>query len=743
MSFIEGELTKYIFYSEDTSYSVLKIDVSNTNDPELIRFEPTLTVCGFFPKLKEHMKYKFIGELTYHKTYGIQFNAKQFELIIDENYEGIIDYLSSDIFPGIGVKTAERIVDTLGIDCLSKISEDQYVLDQVPKLNDKLKKVIHKGIISNKEMENTLIWLYGFSISPSMAMKIYQKYGVETKQILRENPYILIDELEGVGFKRADEIGLKVGFKFDSDVRIAAVIYYLLNEYMNKFGDTYLELDDLIKYTLQFLNKDRIDVVEEESVLRQVGYLTSQKKLIQLETKIALFYLYQSERYIASKLNQFIDLNQDIFEVDDHLEAFESMNKIKYTNAQRKAIRMALSERVSIITGGPGTGKTTVIKGLIYLYKLMHQHKFNQDDIMLAAPTGKAAKRLSESTGLPASTIHKMLGYDFDGTYRFNANHPLNTKLLIIDEASMIDCLLMKRLLEAVKPITSLVLVGDANQLPSVGPGEVLNDIIISELYAVQKLDTIHRQAHDSNIISLAYDILDNQTSIDLMNHYHDRTFVRVKDEFVVAELVKQINQLVNHGYSLFEDIQILAPMYKGVNGIDRLNLIIQNTFNGQNKELSLSFGDKVFYYQDKVMQLSNQPEKNVMNGDQGIIVAIDDQKELIVDFSGTLVKYHLKELDQLTLAYVTSIHKSQGSEYKVVILPVSMSYYIMLKKKLLYTAVTRAKERLIIIGNPEAFSYGVSGMEKPRKTLLKDFMIECHRLNQQDQVRIEDFLDE
>ncbi|MDA3932132.1 MAG: ATP-dependent RecD-like DNA helicase [Tenericutes bacterium] len=743
MTYVEGTIKRYLFYSEDNSYSVIKVEITDTNDPELIRYEPTIIVCGFFPKLDSHSNYKFNGEIIHHDKYGLQFNAKTFERIIDHTYDGIIDYLSSDIFPGVGVKTAERIVDSIGLNCLDEIAEDKKILDTVPKLNKKLKEVIHEGIIKNREMENTLVWLYGFSISPNMAMKIYSQYGIETKQIIKENPYILMEEVEGIGFKRADEIGLKIGFSHDSDIRISAVIYYLLSEYMNKYGDTYLLKDDLIRFTLRFLNNQQSEEVEDNKVLTQLEYLLERGKIIEEQDKISLNYLYYAENFIAKKMLALNNELNDFHDIPMHIEAFEKINNIVYTKAQRKAIQLALSNNMSIITGGPGTGKTTVIKGIIDVYKMSRNQSVDEFDIRLAAPTGKAAKRLTESTLLPATTIHKLLGYDFDGHFKFDEHHPLEAKVLIVDEASMIDCLLMRKLLGAIQPGTIVVLVGDANQLPSVGPGDVLNDLIVSDMFPVQRLNIIHRQAKDSHIISLAYDVLEKQISEDILENKDDRVFVHAKDTYISSNVLKLIERLILKGYGLIEDIQVLIPMYKGMNGINRMNDLIQETFNGESKDQSITFGNKKFYYQDKVMQLVNQPDKNVMNGDQGVVVGVDDEKELLIDFSGNVVRYNRKELDQLTLAYATSIHKSQGSEYKVVILPLTMSYTIMLRKKLLYTAITRAKEMLVMVGNLEAFRRGVLGKDRKRNTHLQNFLLKESQPKNDNQIKIEDFLDD
>ncbi|MCF7923810.1 MAG: ATP-dependent RecD-like DNA helicase [Candidatus Izimaplasma sp.] len=743
MAFVEGTIKRYLFYSEENSYSVIKVSIIDTDETELIHYEPTIIVCGFFPKLEVNANYRFKGEITHHEKYGMQFNAISFERIIDNTYDGLVDYLSSDIFSGIGVKTAQRIIDALGIDALDLIADDKNVLDKVPRINTKLKDVLYQGIIENREMENTLVWLYGFSISPNMAMKIYSNYGIETKQIIKENPYILMEEIDGIGFKRADEIGLKVGFKYDSDLRIQAVIYYLLSEYMNKFGDTYLEREKLLNYTLNYLNNGMESEVEYNKVETLLNSLIEKGKVIQTEELISLNLLYYAEKFIAKKSLGLNYKTDELIDVKNFILDFQKMNDINYTKAQKKAISLALNNHFSIITGGPGTGKTTVIKGIVDIYKMLRNYQIDSELIKLAAPTGKAAKRLSEATLLPATTIHKLLGFDFEGQFKFGPDNFIDASIIIIDEASMIDCILMKRMLSAIKRDTILVLVGDANQLPSVGPGDVLNDLILSDLFPVQRLDIIHRQAKDSHIISLAYDVLEKQISEDIFTDYNDRIFMKTKDEYISSKILKVIDQAIKDGYQLLEDIQVLIPMYKGYNGINRLNDLIQETFNSDNKQYKIEYRGKNFYYQDKVMQLVNQPEKNVMNGDQGIIVGINDGKELIVDFSGNFVKYNIKELDNLTLAYVVSIHKSQGSEFKLVVLPFSNSYTIMLRKKLLYTAITRAKEKLIMVGNFDAYRHGILGKDRKRLTNLLRFLEIESQDSLTNKITIEDFLDE
>ena len=744
MSYIEGSIQRYLFYSDDTSYSVVKLKISDTDDEAIVHYEPTIIVCGFFPKLEHSVNYRFYGEVMNHPKYGVQYNANRFERMVDNTYDGLLDYLSSDLFKGVGKKTAERIIDTLGLTALDLIAEDKHVLDKVPKINSKLRDSIFKEVVENKAMENTLVWLYSFDISPKMALRIYSYYGLGTINIIKENPYVLMDHIEGIGFKRADEIGLKIGFEYDSPLRISAVIYYLLTEYMSKFGDTYLQKDELIDYTLKFLNSHPDFHVEQDLVEDQIKSLLQSNRIIEVEQKIALKYLYQAEGYLAKKIKSINEIESSEISKEEFeilLDDFQTLNNITYTKAQKKAIYTALNNNFSIITGGPGTGKTTVIKGVIEIYKWLHNQKLDNDLIKLAAPTGKAAKRLSEASNLTATTVHKLLGYDFEGNFKYDEYNELEAKILIIDEASMLDTLLTRKLFQAIGKNTKVIFVGDANQLPSVGPGDILNNLIESDLFNVVELDIIHRQASDSHIISLAYDILSKNINENFFYNYSDKQFLNARDDVIGMRILEKIGQLIDQGYDLINDIQVLIPIYKGLNGIDRINALIQSTFNKDNQKFAVKFKDKEFWYGDKVMQLVNQPEDNIMNGDQGVVIGITPNDELIVDFSEIIVKYSTKDLENLTLAYAVSIHKSQGSEFKAVIMPLSKAYTIMLKRKLLYTGVTRAKEMLILIGDFESYRRGVLGQDRKRNTLLKAFLEDAIVDQEINQVKITDFL--
>ncbi len=745
MNYIEGIIKSYLFYNETNAYSVIKIEITDTNEPELVFYEPTIVVCGFFPKLETSNKYRFYGNMKSHPKYGTQYESNRFEKIMDNTYEGLIDYLSSGIVKGIGPKTAKRIIDTLGLDALDKIANDSSVLNAVPKLNKKKITEIHNSIIDNRMMESTLVWLYGFQISPKMSMRIFQRYGLRTIDKIQENPYILIDEVEGIGFKRADEIGLKMGFSFDNPLRISAVIYYLLQEYANKYGDTYVVRNKLIEYTYSFLKIDDDIYVSQDLIESMIEQMEKEKRITVLDQKIGLSNLYQSENNIANNIkilnNRGKEDNNPIV-INNAIDDFEKFYSISYTSSQREAIYQALTNSISIITGGPGTGKTTVVKGIVNVYLSLHSgDKLIKDKIKLAAPTGKAAKRLSEATDLPAITIHRLLGYDYTGHFSYDEYNTIDAKLIIIDEASMLDVMLADQLFKSISQKTKIVIVGDDNQLPSVGPGQILTDILNSNIVPTVKLTKIHRQASDSSIIQLAYDILNQKMTENVIGNYHDRSYIRAGDSQIPSYIIKVIEEANESGYDLFDDIEVLIPMYKGECGIDNINKLLQEKFNYVNKNQSITFGSKTFYYHDKVMQLVNQPEDGVMNGDLGIVSGILDEREMLVDFSGNIVKYNVKDFDNLTLAYAISIHKSQGSEFKLVVMPLSRSYTIMLKRKLLYTAVTRAKERLIMIGDLYALKRGVLGVEPPRNTFLSLFLNDDIIEKREKDLSIEDFL--
>ncbi|MFA5005988.1 MAG: ATP-dependent RecD-like DNA helicase [Candidatus Izemoplasmatales bacterium] len=744
MEHVEGVIRQYLFFNEENSYSVLKVELTDTSEKSLAYYEPTIVVCGFFPKLETAVKYRFYGAVTDHPRYGKQYAAERFERIVDNTRAGLVDYLSSGLVKGVGPKTAERIVDALGTDTLAAIAQDVSALDKVPKLNKELKQAIREAVLENRQKEAALIWLYGFDISPRMAMRIFSRYGHKAIDVVKADPYVLIDDVEGIGFRRADEIGLKIGFGFDNPKRIQAVILFLLQEYAGKYGDTYLDKARLMEYAAKYLTAADETFIESAPIEEALETLALEEKIVVTAEAYSLAAYYRAEKGIARRLLDAAGpdpaFRPDL--VGAYVADFEAQNDIQYTDNQKTAIETALSQRFTIVTGGPGTGKTTVIKGIVATYEAMHSGDPRiASKIRLCAPTGKAAKRLSDATGREATTIHRLLGYDFEGHFAYDERARLDARLVVVDEASMMDAELAFRFFGAVRDNAKIVIVGDDNQLPSVGPGQVLSDLMASGRFPVVRLEKIHRQAEGSSIVALAYDILNQRLTDDVLANQPDRTWFRAPEDRVPELVLRTLREAQNAGYDLNEDVQVLAPMYRGECGIDNLNRLIQDAFNKNHEIPALTRGEKSFRLRDKVLQLVNQPEDGIMNGDIGVVTAILDEREMLVDFGGHSVKYDVKDLDALTLAYAVSIHKSQGSEFRLVVMPVVRSHAIMLKRKLLYTAVTRAKEKLVMIGEVPALRRGVLGLEPPRRTMLSRFLSETPEPEPGDNLRIEDFM--
>lgn len=732
MNYIQGEVKAIIFHSDENSYTIIKIKLTeSTEKMDLFMVDDTdyVTVTGYFPVPMRGEEIRFFGEFKEHNRYGIQYVVRSFEKLSDTSIPGLIEYLSSDLFKGVGLKTAERIVNTLGEDTIKKVLNDKDILNTVPKLSDKLIDIIYDGIIDNKAAENTLIKLYGYGITPKMAIKIYKYYQNETIAIIEQNPYQLIYDIEGIGFERADIIAKKLGFDENHPLRIKAMIMYLYQLMGINYGHTFLYYDQLTEYLINALNKKQ-ELVQREDITKYIDELIEEKMFVLQEDIIKLRSIEYAEHHIASRIKDGVNQEQtelDQTKIDGLIKMFEEIHDIEYTPLQKKAIHEALKSNVFILTGGPGTGKTTVIKGIVYVYCKYHQIPILYDnplfEVKLVAPTGRAAKRMNETTSLYAETIHRFLGYGFDGKFLFNKDNLINADVVIVDESSMIDVFLAAQLFQAIPLDTKIIIVGDEDQLPSVGPGQVLKDLIATDMIDYVQLTTIHRQAEDSKIIDLAYQVNHAQIPEDIKKVYPDRLFVEISGTQFQERLLSSIHYLQNQGYNLLEDIQILIPMYRGSTGIDAVNTLIQSEFN-PNIQKAITHGDREFRIGDKVIQLVNQVEDNIMNGDQGIVVGITEGEFVVVDFLGNEVVYKKGDLINLKHAYAMSIHKSQGSEYKVVIMPIFRSYSIMLKRKLLYTGITRAKEKLILMGDVNSFQYGVEHVEDTRQSTLKDDIV-------------------
>jgi exodeoxyribonuclease V alpha subunit len=725
--FILGRPIVSIFHNPSNMYSIVRVQIQETN----IEYkEKEIIVVGYLPPLTEDEIYRFTGIMKSHPKYGLQFQVETFQKEVPATETGIIHYLSSDLFPGIGRKTAEAIVEKLGIHALQKILEDPEALDAVPRLSGDKKAQIRAAVEQNLGLQRVMIQLNDWGFGPQLGMKIYQVYREETIPLLTENPYRLIEDVEGVGFGRADELGSKLGITGNHPDRIKAGVLHVLTHAALSEGHVYLDAEQVLPHVKDMLEQSQRVEIPYEAISQACIEMREESKICGEETRLYLPSLYFSEVGIASKILELIKENkkQAHFSKDEIRKAIgevEERYDVTYAPTQAQAIETALNSAVMILTGGPGTGKTTVIKGLVEVYAELHglsldpkyyAQKEEPFPIVLAAPTGRAAKRLAESTELPAMTIHRLLGFTGQEDKDEETSREITGRLVIIDEMSMVDTWLAHQLMKSLPEDVQIVFVGDQDQLPPVGPGQVLKDLLASQQLPTVELTDVYRQAEGSTIIEIAHQIKKGIVPDTLTLKTSDRSFVKAGADQVASVVTQIVKSAVSKGQTI-RDVQVLAPMYKGPAGIDALNKQIQELVNpndGTRKELV--FGDTIFRIGDKVLQLVNQPESNVFNGDMGEVIAIIKAKEtiekqdlLVVNFDGIEVTYQRADLNQITLAYCCSIHKSQGSEFQTVIMPVVRGYTKMLRRNLLYTGITRAKNFLILCGEPDVLAQGLS----------------------------------
>lgn len=715
MAEIQGVVEDIVFKNDENGYVVAHIIEKNTEH----------TIVGCIPFILEGQSLKIQGEWVTHPQFGKQLKVISCEEIIPDSKIGIERYLSSGVISGIGPVTAKKIVDKFGDKTLEILDNNIERLSEIEGIGSKKIELIYESYAKQREIRNIMVFLQTYGVTPNQCVKIYNKYSSQSIKVVRENPYILTEDISGIGFKTADKIARSLGIGADSPFRIRSGISYIINEFC-AMGNTYMPMDKLIKEAQDVL------LVDREAVEKNIYESTLDQKIkievIDEENCIFTMSYYYCELNVTKKIislatNKYENINIDI---DAEIEEFEKLNSIDFAESQKEAISGALENGIEVITGGPGTGKTTIINCITHIYEKAALKVF------MAAPTGRAAKRMSEATGKEAKTIHRLLelgfGDDEQMTFLRGEETPLQCDVIIVDEASMIDIVLMSNLLKAVGLGTRLIIVGDVDQLPSVGPGNVLRDIIESGAVKVVRLKDIFRQAKESMIIVNAHKI--NNGEMPVLNKKNKDFYFINNDgsESILNTIIELVDKRLpgfNKSWNSKTHIQVLSPMRKGVLGVSNLNLRIQNVLNPPDKDKKeIKFRDITFRVGDKVMQtknnytlkwerISGEGEKDgegVFNGDVGFIADIEDENKLAVVFDDEKKAiYEQLNLDELDLAYAVTIHKSQGSEFPVVVMPAFMGASLLMNRNLLYTAITRAKKLVVIVGNQKAIHFMIN----------------------------------
>jgi exodeoxyribonuclease V alpha subunit len=724
MEKLRGVVERITYANEEKGYSVIKIAVKNYGE--------LVTVVGNMASVNVGTVVTVSGDWTHNPKYGRQFDAQSWEESVPATVYGIEKYLGSGLVKGIGPKFAKLIVKQFGEKTLEIIEDAPDRLIEVENIGKKRVAMIKKAWSEQKEIKNIMLFLQEYGVSTAFGYRIYKAYGEQSIETVKNNPYKLADDIWGVGFKTADSIASKLGMEKESFERCRSGVFYVLNRFADDSGHCYVPLDELCKKCAEMLE------IEEAKIVMSIDHLAQAKELYREKTEdadnIYLLPFYYSETGAAKRLSAIISNEQENKIppenakklLSDLINAQKSQGII-YDEVQIEAVKMAAASKVFVLTGGPGTGKTTITKAIIQIFKNAHK------TVLLAAPTGRAAKRMSEACGMESKTIHRLLESKPPEGFGRDAENPLEGDVLILDETSMIDIVLMYNLLKAVPDKMTLILVGDVDQLPSVGAGNVLGDIIASGCVPVAKLTHIFRQAAGSRIITNAHKINAGKMPDLSGGKESDFFFIQTVEEENndPGEIIRQIVELCSsrlpkyYRFDPLTDIQVLTPMKRSETGSENLNRVLQDALN--KNTLSLRRGATEYRLADKVMQIKNNYEKQVYNGDIGYICEIDQtDKTLSVNFDGNIVEYDVLELDELVLSYAITIHKSQGGEFPAVVMPFSFSHFMMLGRNLLYTAVTRAKKAVVILGDAKAVSYAVKNNDsRKRNTTLAERLME------------------
>ena len=724
--YFSGTIDRVIFENTSNFFKIILLEIDDT-DSDFDDFE--IIVTGTIADVIEGENYTFWGELTQHPKYGQQLKVERYQRAKPSS-AGLIKYFSSQHFKGIGKKTAEKIIHLYGDDPIDNILEDPDKLESISGLSKANRENLVSKLRLNYGAEQILAKLAEYGLNNKTAVQIFERYKEESLTVITENPYQLVEDIQGIGFKMADKLAEQVGINSDAPQRFRAALVHTLLETSIDKGDTYIEAKELLEKSLFILEEVRQVELDPSQIAQELTQLISENKVQNIGTKIFDNTLFYAESGIHKHLTRILDRplekeisSQDIQTEIKHIQAEFNIN---YDKAQKNAIQKAIQSKVFLLTGGPGTGKTTVINGIIKVYANLHQIDLQKSDlpIILAAPTGRAARRMNELTGLPSATIHRHLGLNGDSEYQALDDF-LDCDLIIIDEFSMVDTWLANQLFSAIASNTQIVIVGDSDQLPSVGPGQVLADLLKINRLPQVSLTKIFRQSEDSTIVTLANQIRQGRLPTDFTAKKADRSYFEAQSTHIPQMIQKIVSSALKSGIDA-QEIQILAPMYRGQAGITHLNKLMQDLLNPLNNQLEFQFNDLHFRKGDKVLHLINDAQINVFNGDIGYITDLipakyteSKQDEMILDFDGTEINYPRNEWLKITLAYAMSIHKSQGSEFKVVILPVTRQSGRLLQRNLIYTAITRSKSKLVMLGEIAAFDNAIKNEGTKRKTYL------------------------